>query len=108
MIVVIGDKALTYGGIARPAMQGETGGIEKMLPIGESSWYALFAGSPSVAEEVVGRVEDAIDADSSIPNFYNQMMDSTKEAYQAAREQAGRRPDTSTQSADQGKLHFSG
>ena len=87
-IVLIADKALTYGGITRPAVQGETGGIDKRLPIGESGWNALFAGVPSVAEDVVQRASSKVAAEPSIARSADSMMDCMKVAYQEAREQA--------------------
>ena len=86
-IVLVADKALTYGGITRPALQGETGGIEKMLPIGDTGWSALFAGNPSVAEDVTTRLESKLMDTPTIGESFPDMMEAAKTAFQEIREQ---------------------
>ena len=85
-VVLVADKALTYGdNIYRPAMTGE-GGVEKMLEIGER-WKALLSDDPTVAEQIVGIVRGELEAHPDIGDSHNAMMDAVKEAYQQIREQ---------------------
>lgn len=87
-IVMVADKALTYGdNVYRPAMTGETG-IVKMLPLGDSGWNALVAGSPTFADLVVRRAANVASADPDVANSVTEMMECVKRAYQQEREQA--------------------
>lgn len=88
-IILVADKALTYGdNVYRPAMQGESGGIRKILPIGVSKWQALLAGNPTMAEDVV---RTAIEKSASKPDIcktVGSMMNCLREAYQEVRQRA--------------------
>ncbi len=53
-IVAVADKAVTLG--ASAPIQTDTG-IKKMLPVGNSGWYALVAGSPSFATAVIEKTK---------------------------------------------------
>ncbi|TET97792.1 MAG: hypothetical protein E3J29_04195, partial [Dehalococcoidia bacterium] len=87
-IVLVADKALTYGdNILRPAMQGESG-VVKMIEIRNTRWAALFAGNPSIAEEVVRQAESFLDGDAAQADTHEGMMECLKLAYQSVREQA--------------------
>lgn len=88
-IVLVSDKALTYGDNRfRPAVQGDSGGVEKLLVIGDSGWHSLMAGAPIVAESVIRLVEDQLSIYPDIAKNYGKMMDCAKIAYQRVREQA--------------------
>ncbi len=93
-IVLIADKALTYGDNEyQPALQGDTG-VEKMLPICSSGddgqkcqWSALIAGDATVAQDVVRRAQDALSLNPLLRETDSGMMICLKSAYQQAREQ---------------------
>ena len=85
-IVLVSDKALTYGEF--PAVQGESGGIEKILPIGDSGWQALLSGNTTIAEGIARHMTDALVADPDLAKSYPKMMDCAKSAYQQVREDA--------------------
>ena len=81
-IVLVADKALTFGdNIYRPAVQGEMGGVEKYIPIGESGWSALIAGDPTAASNVIRAVEAKLDNNPDISKSYPLMMDCVKEGF---------------------------
>jgi len=85
-IVLIADKALTYGdNIYRPAMQGESGVI-KMIEIKNARWAALLAGSPTVGEQIVTAAESTLAGDPGQGDTHAGMMDCLKTAYQTVRE----------------------
>ena len=70
-IVLISDKAITYGDNRfRPAVQGDSGGVEKLLAVGDSGWHALLAGNPTIAEAISRQMADDIVADPSISKSY--------------------------------------
>ena len=57
-IVLVSDRAVTYGGSDEDssgsgAMQYDTTGARKFKRIGETLWYALLAGDPTFALNVV-------------------------------------------------------
>lgn len=88
-IVLIADKALTYGdNFSRPAMQGESGGVEKRIEIGNTGWHVLVAGTPTFAEDVIRVAEARIAQNETISDSYPSIMDCMKAAYQAVRESA--------------------
>lgn len=79
-ILMISDKAVTFGdNIYRPAMQSDTG-VNKRLRIGKN-WRALVAGDPGFASAVVRDVERHIEADTSIANSYRLMIECVSENY---------------------------
>lgn len=86
-VVLVADKAITYGGYARPPVQAETGGIEKMLSIGDSTWKALMAGNPTVTELIIRRTGLRLAAEPNLAGSLDTMMETVKTAYQEAREQ---------------------
>jgi hypothetical protein len=86
VIVLIADKALTYGdNVYRPAMQSE-GGVKKMLALGDSGWVALLAGDSTAAEQVVEKATQLIEGNPDIAKSHNRIMNCVKEAFQQVRE----------------------
>lgn len=69
-------------------MQGESGGIEKLIRIGDSGWVALMAGDPTIGAQVVDAAERRLAGDHSVASTLSSMMDCMKEAYQEVREVA--------------------
>jgi hypothetical protein len=59
-IVLVSDKAVTYGdGVAGPAMQDDTD-VQKMLPLVGSQWMTLTAGTGWVCDSIIRSVESKI------------------------------------------------
>ena len=86
-IVLVANKALTYGdNVYRPAVQGEMGGVEKHIQIGDSGWSALIAGEPTAASNVVRAVEAKLNNNPDIAKSYALMMDCVKQGFQEVRE----------------------
>jgi 20S proteasome alpha/beta subunit len=79
-IVMLADKAATVS-----TMQADTN-VRKILPIGTCGWYAMTAGDPTFAEDVIEKAKSKIEEDQSIPVSLPSMMTCMKEAYQACRE----------------------
>jgi hypothetical protein len=87
-IVLVSDKALTYGGAYTPAIQGESRGIEKLLPIEGSHWVALISGDPTFAETVVEQVEWRLRNNPELGGSVAQFTELVKSEYQAVRNRA--------------------
>jgi 20S proteasome alpha/beta subunit len=79
-IVMLADKAATVS-----TMQADTN-VRKILPIGTSGWYALTAGDPTFAEDVIERARSKIEGNQSIAASLPSMMTCVKEAYKECRE----------------------
>jgi hypothetical protein len=85
-IVMVSDKAVTYGGRdSLTPMQYDTG-VKKFVRVGESFWYALIAGDPTFALSVVKGAEDIIDLNPDLPKSVTGMMACFKASYQKRRE----------------------
>jgi len=90
-IVLVSDKAVTYGGSDEDssgsgAMQYDTG-ARKFKRIGETLWYALLAGDPTFALNVVSGAEQIIDQNPDFPKSAMSMMACFKAAYKKRREE---------------------
>ena len=88
-IVMIADKAITYG-TERP-MQADVG-IRKILPIGKTGWHALVGGDPSFAREVIdAALEEIRDGrkpqNLAKPGTARAMMHCMRDAYKTVRKQ---------------------
>jgi hypothetical protein len=81
-IVMVADKAVTYdGGLP---IESDTN-VHKIVPIGKSGWYALMAGDPTFAMDVVSQCEQIIFSKGN-PASGDEMMRYVREAYQDCRE----------------------
>jgi 20S proteasome alpha/beta subunit len=86
-VVLVADKAITYGGYFRPAVQAESGGIQKMLSIGDSTWKALMSGNATATELIIRRAGLRLAAQPDLAGSLDSMMETVKTAYQEARDQ---------------------
>jgi hypothetical protein len=77
---MVADKATTVA-----SMQADTN-VKKILPIGNSGWYAMIAGDPTFALDVVERAKAKIDSDPTACENLHKMMSCVKKAYQDCRE----------------------
>jgi hypothetical protein len=90
-IVLVSDKAVTYGGgdddsSGSGAMQYDTA-VKKVKRIGSTWWYALLAGDPTFALNVVDGAEQIIANSPDLPNTATGMMSCLKVAYKKRREE---------------------
>jgi len=91
-IVLVSDKAVTYGGATDEdssgsgAMQYDTG-VKKVKRVGETLWYALLAGDPTFALNVINAAEQIIAHTPDLPNSAMGMMSCFKAAYKKRREE---------------------
>jgi len=85
-IVMVSDKAVTYGGSeSLTPMQYDTG-VKKFCRIGETYWYALIAGDPTFALSVVNGAEQIIAQQSEFAESVVGMMNCFKAAYKKRRD----------------------
>lgn len=87
-IVLVADKALTYGGFYRPPLQAESGGIEKRIAFGDFWWNALLSGDSTAAELVIRQAVVRLEKEPALAESVGTMMDTVKDAYKHVREQA--------------------
>jgi 20S proteasome alpha/beta subunit len=90
-IVLVSDKAVTYGGTDQDssgsgAMQYDTG-VKKVKRVGDTLWYALLAGDPTFAVNVIDAAEQIIAYKPDLPNSAIGMMSCFKAAYKKRREE---------------------
>jgi 20S proteasome alpha/beta subunit len=83
-IIMVADKAVTIRGPGQ-SMQADTS-VRKIMPIGDSGWYALWSGSPTFAVDIVSRISQSLKKDRSRADSWQSMMDCAKRAYQECRE----------------------
>lgn len=87
-IVLVSDKALTYGdNVYRPAVQSDTG-IRKVLRIGKSPWRVLVSGSGAAAKQIVEDVEEELAQNPQVANSHRTMMTSLSSVYEKRWEEA--------------------
>ena len=84
-IVLISDKALTYGAYGPTPMQSDTG-VRKLLHLGQSGWEVLFAGDGAFAEKVVYQAGLALKDRPTIAEACQEVMECVRDAYQTVRE----------------------
>ncbi|MGB7082006.1 MAG: hypothetical protein WBD54_10250, partial [Candidatus Acidiferrales bacterium] len=85
-IVMVSDKAVTYGGKDSLApMQYDTG-VKKVRRIGSTFWYALIAGDPTFALHVIDGAEQIIASNPDLVESVMGMMSCLKAAYKKRRE----------------------
>jgi hypothetical protein len=88
-IVMVSDKAITYGDtdIDSVRLVSDTE-AQKVLRIGHTFWYALIAGEPTFAFDVVEAAAKMIakKPDWKIENRVESMMYCLKSAYQKCRD----------------------
>ena len=88
-IVMVSDKAVTYGDKDSIPLVSDTE-ARKFLRIGKTFWYALIAGDPSFAFEVVKSAERILAQrdELALSSTVSGMMDCLREAYQDCRQRA--------------------
>src|SRR5467141_2428584 len=79
-IVLISDKALTYGNAYSPSMQGETG-VLKMLPIARSGWMAMTAGGGGTCDRIVRTLSNKISETPTIADSATDMAACAESTY---------------------------
>ncbi|SRR5216683_31020 len=88
-IVMVTDKAVTYGededSSSSGPMQYDTG-VKKVKRIGDTFWYALLAGEPTFALDVVDGAQQIILQNPDLPNSLMGMMSCLKASYKKRRE----------------------
>lgn len=83
-IVLVSDKALTYGGPQAP-MQSDSD-IKKIVPIGRTAWRAAIAGDPGVAEKIIRVAATEISKHPEVSRSCSSMMGCLERAFQDVRE----------------------
>lgn len=88
-IVMVSDKAVAYGGNSLVPMVADTG-ARKFLRIGNTFWYALIAGDPSFAFQVIKTTEKTLlrRSDCNFSDTVDGMMHCLRSSYQKSREAA--------------------
>jgi hypothetical protein len=88
-IVMVSDKAVTYGddedSSSSGPMQYDTG-VKKLKRIGRTFWYALIAGEPTFAIDVVDGAEQIIAQNPELSASVTGMMACLKASYKKRRE----------------------
>lgn len=87
VIVMVADKAVTYGGYYRPAMTGDIN-IHKILPIAGTQWQALVAGDATTAAEVTRLASALISKEPVIATTVDSMIDCLRAAYSSTLQKA--------------------
>jgi hypothetical protein len=85
-IVLLADKALTYGLETSNPSQGESD-INKIVPIGKSGWNALISGSPGIGDHILRQAAVRLSENPNISRSDTMMATCVQEVYQNYRDQ---------------------
>lgn len=86
-IVVVSDKALTYGYGQMPARQDDAD-VQKILPIGKSGWVILTAGDGGTCDRIARELTDEWENNHAITDDASTVAKRLQEIYRSVRDEA--------------------